>query len=98
MPQAIIGDFNWAAVAHQTALTERICHSHPALDVGAATPIETFLGPTRSDGVRQLLRERPSHYLLSPKVCDYRVAPLDNQREKRMLHLDASRKRNFYAG
>lgn len=31
--------------AIRTALTERICHSHPALDVEAATPIETFLGP-----------------------------------------------------
>jgi hypothetical protein len=30
---------------NSNALTERICHSHPALDVGAATPIETFLGP-----------------------------------------------------
>jgi hypothetical protein len=43
----IVGNMEVKATASaiRTALTERICHSHPALDVGAATPIETFLGP-----------------------------------------------------
>jgi PadR family transcriptional regulator PadR len=40
-----------------------------------------------------LWRERPKHYQLSPKVSDYRVAPLDNQKEKRILLLVAKGKR-----
>jgi hypothetical protein len=36
-------------------------------------------GSTVGGVLSPLWRKRPGHYQLSPKVWDYRVAPLDNQ-------------------